>query len=139
MKKKLIILLLTICTPCFSHSDCTAHTWHDVVSQNGQWQISLRFLAERGQFVDRTCQPQHDRLIDPNTPYHYGLIINKDSTFDMAYTVTAIRQDALQFYSPTCVFIVTVRGPAIPDVKINAYNGAQCEYTDNGYVNFQVG
>ena len=36
-------------------AQCGIHTWHDVVSYEGDWSISIKMINQHGYFVDPNC------------------------------------------------------------------------------------
>lgn len=109
-------------------SQCNIHTWHTIHAKNGEWKINLKAISQTGFFVDESCKPLETGLARLNDPLTYGFGFGDESTFDIAYTVTAVKQIDHAFQSPACVFVVSAKGPAQPDVTALSYNGARCEW-----------
>ncbi|MGM9452850.1 hypothetical protein ACTAZI_05870 [Legionella bozemanae] len=110
-------------------SYCPVHTWHNVSSLNGEWEVNLRMINEDGLLVDQSCQPINRVRISTANPLTYGFGFKEDATFDIAYTVTVVQStEGARFESKTCVFVVTANGPAQPDIHTLAYHGATCQW-----------
>ena len=139
MKKLTFVLsLLLFNYGTYASQNCVVHTWHDITAEQGEWQLSMRYISEQGEFMNRDCLPQYDAIVDPNQSHRYGTVVTDDNTFDIAYTVTLVKQTENQFVSPACVFIVSAKGPAIPDVVIQSYNGAKCRINNDPSINYFV-
>ncbi|KTC75349.1 hypothetical protein Lbir_0494 [Legionella birminghamensis] len=122
------ICLLALCTSSFAFSPhCGVHTWHDIRAFEGNWKISLRMISQEGALVDSSCQPVNEFKINPAQGLRYGFGFSGDASFDIAYTITAIKEKP-GFESQTCVFVVTANGPAQPDIHALAYHGAHCDW-----------
>lgn len=134
MKEFITTLILLFTLPL---NACPVHTLHRVSSTQGAWQARLSIISESGEFVDQDCREINDFDIAPERDYRFGLKVTDSNTFDMAYTLTLSRDQA-GFTSPTCVFVVTAKGPAIPDVNIIAYNGAICRTSHVDTLDFIV-
>ncbi|RAP37580.1 hypothetical protein B1207_05255 [Legionella quinlivanii] len=106
---------------------CDVHTWHDIRSTEGNWKITMRMISQTGLLVDESCQPVNEFKISPRQGLRYGFGFSDNASFDIAYTITAIRE-APGFESQTCVFVVTANGPAQPDINALAYHGANCDW-----------
>ncbi|WP_367607786.1 hypothetical protein [Legionella sp. W05-934-2] len=122
------VLMLLVGSRSWAFSQCAIHTWHPIYSNKGEWQVTLKVINQNGYFVDKACQPIETGHTRPDTPMTYGFGFSLDATFDIAYTVTAVKQDTQAFESPVCVFVVSASGPAEPDVTALSYHGAQCEW-----------
>lgn len=108
------------------------HTWHTVSSSNGTWVARLQMLNEGGSFVMRDGSSADTFTINPNQSQEYGFTFDGDDDFDVAYSLTLTLRNTEklpQFTSKACVFVITAKGPAQPDIKTIQYNGAQCSYT----------
>ncbi|MDX1837379.1 hypothetical protein [Legionella taurinensis] len=108
-------------------SECRIHTWHAINSLDGQWKITLKMINQQGVFADRDCNPLTEASLSAEQPLIYGFGFPNDADFDLAYTVTAVKQEA-GFQSKACVFVVTAKGPAQPDITAIAYHGAECQW-----------
>lgn len=106
------------------------HTWHKIDVQQGRWQGRLAIIISNqgGYFANAAGNKigaNYDFIIDLNNPLKYGFGFDYNSTdFNVAYSVTLYQEDT--FSNKACVFNVTAKGPAIPDIRINEYNGAKC-------------
>lgn len=128
IKTLLCLTLLTgITNPSWAFQQCRVHTWHDVSSQSGNWNITLKMISQDGILVDKACQPIHNQRLTVDAPLVYGFGFSDNATFDIAYTLTAISEEAA-FESKTCVFVITAKGPANPDIHPISYHGAKCEW-----------
>lgn len=106
---------------------CGIHTWHTINALDGQWHVTLKMINQQGLFADRDCNPISEARINPEQPLVYGFGFPRDADFDLAYTVTAVKKEA-GFQSKACVFVVTAKGPAQPDITALAYHGAECQW-----------
>lgn len=107
---------------------CNIHTWHNIFAKDGEWKVTLKVINQNGFFVDSHCNPVETDFARINEPLTYGFGFSNDANFDIAYTITAIKQSQRGFQSPACVFVVSAKGPAQPDVSTLSYNGAFCEW-----------
>jgi hypothetical protein len=108
------------------------HTWHTVSSANGTWQAKLQMLNEGGNFVTRGGAAITTFNISPGNPQDYGFVLDAGDDFDVAYTLTLTQNDqknARQFVSKACVYVITARGPAQPDIRVSHFNGAECNWS----------
>jgi hypothetical protein len=129
--KKCIVALF-----CFSLSQfgmaatigkCNVHTWHDVVSNNGTWKVTLKSISQEGSFVDSNCNTVATVDVSQGQPLVYGFGFSKDANFDIAYTLTAVSQSKA-FQSKACVFVISAKGPAQPQISALSYHGAKCDW-----------
>lgn len=110
------------------------HTWHTVQSQNGRWHAQLQMINQKGSFVSRDGSPINTFTIDLNKPQDYGFVLDPDNDFDVAYTLTLVKEESektKQFSSKTCVYVITASSPAQPDIRPSSFNGAKCEWIIN--------
>lgn len=126
MKRTFLSLLLSVSLSNTLASP-TPHTWHQVSSQNGTWQATLKMINENGSFVSRDGLPLTTFTVSPNQAKEYGFVLNKGDDFDVAYTLTLTQNDSKNsFSSKACVFVITAAGPAQPDIRSESFHGAAC-------------
>lgn len=107
------------------------HTWHDVVSKEGAWSGRLVISSgdQKGYFTDSQAKKVgqlYDFHLGTDNPFVFGFGFDFDGTdFDVSYTLTLYQTS---FVSKACVFNVSAKGPAQPDVRIETFNGAKCDY-----------
>ncbi len=107
------------------------HTWHDVTTDNGTWHGRLALITsdQAGYFTDKAANNKgqiYDFELDSQKIFIYGFGFEFGKTdFDVAYTLTLYQTG---FASKACVFVVTAKGPARPDVRISSYHDAKCNY-----------
>ncbi|KTD65661.1 hypothetical protein [Legionella spiritensis] len=120
---------------------CGVHTWHEVISQSGQWHVSLKMINQNGRFVDQSCSEVSQAAFGTEQSFAYGFGFARDADFDIAYTLTAVQDNQAGFQSKACVFVVTANGPAQPDIQVVSYHGAECHWSAVKGVgeNFTVG
>lgn len=106
-----------------------AHTWHNVYSKNGTWKGTLQTINEDASFVAEDGSPISSFTVSEASPQKFGFIYGEDSDFDVAYTLTLTQNQLELFTSKTCVFVITAKGPAQPDIRTEPYNGATCQWT----------
>ncbi|MDF1761663.1 MAG: hypothetical protein P1U40_14110 [Coxiellaceae bacterium] len=119
------------------------HTHHYVRANGGSWKGMLSFTSpdEAGYFADKDgnklpAQPQF--TLSAQQPYYFGFGFAIPGTdFDVSYVLTVVKSkqsgvSASHFASPSCQFNVSASSPGHPDVRISTYNGAKCQYLDNG-------
>lgn len=124
----MVLLLLIIAGHANSFPFCSGiHTWHNVNSKEGQWHITLQPINQQGIFADSSCNTLRTATLSADTAFVYGFGFPADADFDIAYTLTAVKQDA-SFESRACVFVITAKGPAQPDITALSYHGAVCEW-----------
>ncbi|KTD34786.1 hypothetical protein Lmor_1319 [Legionella moravica] len=129
MKKILVTLMLLFAGQINASPYCPGiHTWHNVTSKDGQWKLTLQSISQEGSFSDSLCNSIHSTELGPESVFIYGFGFPKDADFDIAYTLTAVKQ-APSFESRACVFVITAKGPAQPDITALSYYGAVCEWT----------
>jgi hypothetical protein len=144
IKLKLIILSMVFFYLGSAFANSTPpHTWHNISAKNGVWSGSLRMINEKGHFVTRNGLDLNNFTVTPDQSQEYGFVLDPNNDFDVAYTVTLTQQSATKqswFESKACVYIVTAKGPAEPDINVSAYHGAQCHFEDPDHtgVNFIV-
>ncbi|MDF1797390.1 MAG: hypothetical protein P1U63_12720 [Coxiellaceae bacterium] len=119
------------------------HTHHHVRATDGDWSGMLSFTSphEAGFFTDKDdnklpTQPVFS--LSSQVPYYFGFGFSIPGTdFDVSYVVTVVKSKhnglaSPHFASPTCQFNVSASSPGHPDVRVSTYNGAKCQYLDNG-------
>lgn len=105
------------------------HTWHTVKSGQGSWQASLSMINQGGSFVTRNGKSLTTFEVSPDSPQEYGFIFDAGDNFDVAYSLTLTqveKEKSLRFQSKTCVFVITAKSPAQPDIHPISFNGATC-------------
>lgn len=107
------------------------HTWHTIRALDGNWTGKLQMLNEGGAFVTREKAPLTNFTITSDHAQDYGFIFDAGDDFDVAYTLT-LKETKLaampQFVSKTCVYVITAKGPAQPDIRVSSFNGAKCDW-----------
>ncbi|WP_298627468.1 hypothetical protein [uncultured Legionella sp.] len=128
--RKLIVLLLSIVVGQVNAFPlCPGiHTWHNVTSTDGQWSLTLQPINQQGVFTDSSCNTLRTATLSSDAAFIYGFGFPADADFDIAYTLTAVKKET-SFESKACVFVITARGPAQPDIAALSYHGAVCEWT----------
>ncbi len=107
------------------------HTWHSVRTLEGRWAARLQMINEGGSFVARDGQALTGFMISPDHSQEYGFIFDAGDDFDVAYTLTLTETKNTtmpQFVSKACVYVVTAKGPAQPDIRVSSFNGAKCDW-----------
>lgn len=130
LKRTLALSVLPLAISTYSHAQSVpgVHTWHMVKTTNtSNWQGTLQVINEKATFVKPDGSTFNTFSINAENPLKYGFAFDPNDDFDVAYTLT-LTEDAKAFVSKTCVFVVTAKGPAIPDINAIAYNGANCTY-----------
>lgn len=128
------MIRLLLCLLSFLPLTClaeTPHTLHDINVAQGAWHGRLTvtsaaqdafFLKESGEKVGQT----YDFDLAGGERLTYGLGFNLDNTdFNVSYTLTLYEKG---FTEKACVYVVTAKGPAVPDIRVESYNGAHCDY-----------
>ena len=129
MKKTLVSLMFLFAGQAGASPYCNGiHTWHNVNSKEGQWNITLQTISQEGSFSDSVCNSINSAILSPESTFIYGFGFSRDADFDIAYTLTAVRMEPA-FESRACVFVITAKGPAQPDITAISYHGAVCEWT----------
>jgi len=133
MKLRKIILSLSACIGminiALASSQCdNVHVWDTVFSKNGTWTVTIQPLNEKSSFVKPDCSPISSFMIDSSTSQQYGFSFPSGDDFDVAYTLTLVQQNTTQFSSKACVFIVTAKSPANPDIRTENFNDATCTW-----------
>ena len=129
--KRLILCAATVLSAqsVMAGSCQNVHTWHQVNASDGDWTVTLQVINENATFYKRSCQAFHTTALSPSQPLEYGFGFAADADFDVAYTLTAVEKSPVKsFVSKSCVFVVTAKGPANPDVQAIAYHGAKCDW-----------
>ncbi|CAM2755565.1 hypothetical protein [Legionella worsleiensis] len=128
MKKILVMLMVLLAGSVNALPYCSGiHTWHNVYAKNGQWKLTLQAINQEASFADSTCNSVKGALLDSESPFVYGFGFSQDADFDIAYTLTAVQQGPA-FESRVCVFVISAKGPAQPDITALSYHGAECEW-----------
>jgi len=122
--KKLLFASLVFLSMSSMANQCNVHTWHDVVSKQGEWDVTLKVINQSGKFVDSHCSAFSKRGSSERNRLVYGFSFAQDADFDIAYTLTAVNKSPNSFQSKACVFVITAKGPAQPDVSVLSYRGA---------------
>ena len=129
MKNLLFLLFTMVSGQLYATQQCNGiHTWHNVSSKEGQWKIVLQPINQYAIFTDLSCNVITNATITDAIPLVYGFGFSKDADFNIAYTLTAIKQEP-GFESKACVFVITANGPAQPDITPISYHGALCEWS----------
>lgn len=129
MMKSIITVTLFLLSFCVRAEG--VHTWHDIVSKEGRWSGRLVISSgfQNAYFTDSQAKKTgqlYDFHLEEGTPFIFGFGFDFDGTdFDVSYTLTLYE---VGFVSKACVFNVSAKGPAQPDVRIERFNGAECEY-----------
>lgn len=127
--KKLLPLLACI---SLSFNVFAAHTWHDVYASSGQWNARAAIISayQGGYIVDADGRNQGQLFnfdVSDSNSATFGFGFDMDtSDFDVAFSLT-LYENGNNFTSKACIFTITAKGPAIPDITVNNYNGATCE------------
>ncbi|MFZ2315976.1 MAG: hypothetical protein WAW86_10020 [Gammaproteobacteria bacterium] len=115
-------------TSIYAQSVPGVHTWHMVYANDtSNWNGTLQVIHEKASFVKPDGSVFNTFTLNTNTPLKYGFAFDPQDDFDVAYTLT-LTEEAKNFVSKTCVFVVTAKGPAKPDISVLQYNGATCSY-----------
>lgn len=112
------------------------HTWQDVVSRDGLWigRLVITSADQKAFFTDTSSTNRgelYDFSVSDDNDFAYGLGFDFVGTdFDLSYTLTLYQTDssATGFVSKACVFNVTASAPAVPDIRVEKYNGANCDF-----------
>ncbi|KTD56395.1 hypothetical protein [Legionella shakespearei] len=128
--RQLMLLSLILFTGLVNASPHCAgiHTWHNVTAKEGQWNVILQPISQQSYFADAACNALTTTTLSTAHSLIYGFGFSKDADFDIAYTLTAVKQEA-SFQSKACVFVITAKGPAQPDITALSYHGAVCEWS----------
>ena len=147
-KKKTLLLGMCLYLPALTHALTAdpAHTLHKVVATKANWKGRLVIATpyENAYFVtDAQDRGQvYDFHLSSNQPLNYGFAFRPGTDFNVSYTVTLV-QDAAEanFVNKACVFNVSAKGPANPDIRVQAFNGAECNFkvVEGVGENFTVG
>ena len=107
------------------------HTWHTISSKRGEWNARLQMINQGGGFVTPQGESINAFQISPGHTQDYGFSFDRGDDFDVAYTLTLTEKNNgyAFFQSKACVYVITARGPANPDIRVSEFNGAQCHYT----------
>ncbi|OGT46607.1 MAG: hypothetical protein A3E83_07335 [Gammaproteobacteria bacterium RIFCSPHIGHO2_12_FULL_41_20] len=112
---------------------CDTHTWHTIISNEGNWKATLQVInqMEHAWFTDQSCSRIHSLGVSPMNLAQFGFGFDSQADFDVAYTLTLVQDKnpaTSHFTSKACVFVITAKGPANPDVAVNSYHGAKCDW-----------
>ena len=111
---------------------CGAHTWHTIYTNQEGWKGTLQMInqVDHAWFMKPDCSKLNTFSMNATQQTQkFGFAFDEQADFDVAYTLTLVQNnDAPSFTSKACVFIVTAKGPAQPDVTVKAYNGAKCDW-----------
>jgi hypothetical protein len=113
-----------------------AHTWHNLQSHQGTWEVQLTLSSEGnvGRFISNApeCKAQDPLTVNvsPQQPQQFGFSFLPGADFDIGYTLVAKQKSpsTANYQAKTCVFVVSAKGPANPDIAVLPYNGAVCNY-----------
>lgn len=128
-------ILIGILFSSVAYASGQIHTWHDITTTNGQWlgRLVIASSQQAGFFADRDGNkkgPIYDFTLSNDKTFVYGFGFDVGGTdFDVSYTLTLYQQN---FASKACVFNVSAKGPAMPDVRIEKFNGAECRFARLG-------
>lgn len=125
VSKLLVIGSLAMSTAIYASN---IHTWHTITAQNGTWNGTLSSINEESKFETADGSPIHNFTVDADHPIRYGFGFDHGADFNIAYTLTLTQQDTQRFSSKACVFVITARGPANPDIRVEEFNGAKCSW-----------
>lgn len=116
------------------------HTWHKITASNSSWagRLVITSANQKAFFTDQDGNNKGS-LYDFNAlakqPFIYGFGVT-DADFNVSYALTLYQTDTAhdQFINPSfsnkaCQFNVSAKGPADPDIRVEEYNGAKCQYT----------
>lgn len=130
--KKLLLGLIVAGSAVLTGNAMSApHTWHTVRALKGTWVAKLQMLNEGGSFVARDNTRLNTFTVSPEHEQDYGFQFDTGDDFDVAYTLTLTEKSPAampQFTSKVCVYVVTAKGPAQPDIRIETFNGAKCDW-----------
>lgn len=151
MNKPEILLLLLLLLECYCYDnelkECHVHTWNNITSFNGNWKGRITPIYENSYYYYSNCTNFNNFEIneDNNQSLLYGFKFDKDATFNLAYSITMVKEERNKMIrynntknpemsSPSCIYIVTAKSPANPDINVLSYMGGNC-----GYVNIETG
>ena len=131
-KMKILILTCSLLgifyIPSTFSQTTPVHTWHTVSTTEGTWHAKLQNLNQESYFVDRAGASINQFVIHPNRSQDYGFGFYPGADFNIAYTLTIIEESTFNFSSKACVYVITASAPATPDIRVNAFNGAKCDW-----------
>ena len=115
----------------------TPHTLHTVTAQDGAWQGRLVITSEDGYFTDANGNDKgqrYDFTLNAKAPFEYGFGFGSSADFNISYVLTLYQPankggNAVMFASKACQFDVSAKSPANPDIRVEPYNAAKCDYT----------
>lgn len=118
----------------------TPHTLHTVTAQDGVWKGRLVITSanENAYFTDANGNKIGEiydfTLSSTKAPFKYGFGFASPADFNVSYVLTLYQPDnnggnTVMFASKACQFNVSAKGPADPDIRVEPYNGAKCDYT----------
>lgn len=152
--KKIACVCITLLTfillaePVFA-ANSNIHTWQYITAKNGFWQGRLVMASanEKGFFTDANGHGKgqiYDFQLNPDKKFKFGFGFDVTQTdFNVSFTLTLYKTSnafgSPLFTSPACVFNITAKSPANPDIRVEKFHGAICSYVVTGYgENFYV-
>ena len=137
-------------------------------SLKGEWEVSISSTYEQSYFWNMTTckqipQDPHSTFnLQKGIPKEFGFSFENNATFDIIYTLTAIRTDltshidqkeeeSMEDYNRRrlitghgSVFVTSAAGIAQPDIRVEEYNGALCWWQptpigENYFVDYSIG
>ncbi|WP_119327609.1 hypothetical protein [Cysteiniphilum halobium] len=139
-KKIISLALLTIAGSSYANN---VHTSHHIYALNDSsdlkpWNVRITSIApnEMPYFVSGIASSDDMNFsVTKSSPVDYGFGFKVGSDFNVAYTITAIdtskNADASQHKTKSCTFVVGANGPANPNIVVENYEGAKCNWKDN--------
>ncbi len=135
MKKSMISVLSFFAATQLFAAQQTAHTWHTVTATDGQWNATLQVISEADHawFVGPDGQTKISGFkLDSSAPQKYGFDFDNETDYNVAYSLTLTEQTSnSNFSAKACIFVVTAKGAAQPDITALPYNGANCQWKIN--------
>lgn len=127
--KALSVLLYSLLTlPCMAD---TPHTIHDVNVSAGSWHGRLAMIsAEQSGFFLKEDGTKLGSVYDfdmnagQRLTYAFGFD-DEHTDFNASYSLTLYEKG---FTAKACVYVITAKGPAMPDILVESFNGANCTY-----------
>ncbi len=146
MTKKFIISAATLCTLLTANAYASnIHTWHKINAANGNWsgRLVITSANENGYFTDAFGNNKgatYDFKVNNPIPFTFGFGFGFPADFNISYTLTLYKTSFINFSAATCQFNISAKSPANPDIRVEKYNGAKCNYTITSKgENFQIG
>ncbi len=125
--RKLITVFCLLPLISFASS---VHTIHDINVLTGDWHGRLSIISAMQPAYFLTAEGKnlgqiYDFELSGGHRLTYGLGFDAEKTdFNVSYSLTVYENG---FTEKACVFVVTAKGPGVPDVRIESYNQASCE------------